>query len=199
MSHPPRFHVLVPAQVRLLLPRDAHPPEGSPQVQWHRSRAAQAAELEGPWMLRVCVRLPLQRGSGVSADLAARWLGAVHLRWLDQMGLHSATPYNGPVQRGWTAFSARNPGDVMIGTRKLCSVAAAASGGHVLLVGSTLLKPPAWGVLGTALGRPKQDLVELHHSSLAASMLLGRRVDAQEWAAKLRSTLQAAIPTRAKT
>jgi hypothetical protein len=194
MTHPPRFQVLVPARVRLLLPQGEPAPAAVQHIQWHRSRAAQAAELEGPWMLRVCVRLPLQPGSGVSADLAARWLGAVHVRWLDQMGLHSASPYKGPVQPAWTAFSARRPGDVVIGTRKVCSVAAAACGGHVILVASTLLQPPAWSVLGAALGRPKQDLVELHDSSLAASMLLGRRVDAENWAAKLRSALQVTMP-----
>ena len=199
MSHPPRFQVLVPARVRLLLPPGEPPPVPAGHLQWHRSRAAQAAELEGPWMLRVCVRLPQQPGSGVSPDLAARWLGAVHLRWLGQMGLGSATAYAGPVQPAWTTFRARSPGDVLIGTRKVCSVAAVACGGHVLLVASTLLRPPAWGVLGTALGRPKQDMLELHDSSIAASMLLGRRVDVEQWAANLRSALQVTIRPEEKT
>ena len=198
MNHPPRFQVLVPLRVRILLPRGDPAPVALKHVQWHRSRAAQAIELEGPWMVRVCVRLPLQPGSGVSADLAARWLGAVHMRWLGEMGLHSAAPYKGPVQPAWTAFRARMPGDVVVGTRKVCSVAAAASGSHVLLVASTLLQPPAWGVLGAAMGRPKEDLLELHDSSLAASMLLGRRVDAEQWAASLRSALQLSIPPGAK-
>jgi hypothetical protein len=190
MSHPPRFQVLVPTRVRLLLPASQPSPAAVQHIQWHRSRAAQAAELEGPWMLRVCVRLPVQPGSGVSALLAARWLGALHVRWLNQMGLGSAAPYTGPVLPAWAAFRARGPGDVVVGTRKVCNVAATASGGQVLLVASTLLQPPAWGVLGMALGRPMQDLVELHDSSLAASMLLGRRVDAAQWAASLRTALQ---------
>ena len=198
MSHPARFQVIVPTRIRLLLPQGEPSPAAEQHVQWHRSRAMQAAELEGPWMLRVCVRLPVQPGSGVSPLLAARWLGAVHVRWLGQMGLGSAAPYKGPVLPAWAAFRARGPGDVVVGTRKVCSVAATASGGHLLLVASTLLKPPAWGVLGAALGRPKQDLLDLHDSALAASMLLGRRVDAEDWAAHLRQALQLTMAPRGR-
>lgn len=193
MAHPPRFQVLVPARARLLLPPGDAPQVGVQQVRWHHSRAARGADLEGPWMLRACVRLPLAPGTGVSAAQAARWVGAVHFRWLCQMGLRSASPYVGPVQPAWAAFSARGPGDVLVGTRKVCHVASAACGGDVLVVASTLLKPPAWSLLGAALGRTQQDLLELHERSLAVSMLLGQRVEAQTWAANLRDALQAAV------
>lgn len=196
MSRRSRCWVLTSAQPRLLLPMGSGAVPGVPGVPWHRSRAVQGAELEGPWMLRAAVRLPLGPRPSKAVVFGARWIGALHLRWLCQMGLQSAAPYAGPVQPSWAAFRARAAGDVLVGSRKVCSVSEVFGRREVLLVASTLLHPPPWATLGAALGRPDREVAELGDGALAASMLLGKRVDAAAWAASLRRLLHLSLGIR---
>lgn len=196
MSHPARCWVCTSPHPRVLLPMGSSLAPCDGGLPWHRSRAAQGAELEGPWMVRAAVRLPLAPRPSKAVVFGARWIGAIHLRWLCQMGLQSAAPYQGPPQPAWAAFRARAPGDVLVGTRKVCSVGEVIGRREVLLVASTLLHPPPWNRLGAALQRPDREVAELGDGALAASMLLGRRVDAAAWTASLRRLLHLSLGVR---
>lgn len=196
MSRVARCWVLTSPHPRVLLPVGGSHVSGEGELPCHRSRAVQGAELDGPWMVRAAVRLPLGPQPSKAVVYGARWIGAIHLRWLCQMGLRSATPYLGPPLPSWAAFRARAPGDVVVGTRKVCSVGEVFGRREVLLVASTLLHPPPWSRLGAALGRSDRDVAELGHGALAASMLLGRQVDAAAWAAHLRRLLHLSLGIR---
>ena len=192
-AHPapkaPRLWVRIAPAPCALVPRDhclAVPRRRLLPVR--RSLAVQGAELDGPWVLRAAVQLPLHDPLFPPPAHGPRWLGAVHARWLGYMGVPAVALYTGRAMRHWASFMARAPGDVVVGERKITSVAEARGGSATLLMASTLLEPPPWTLLCASVGAPVADAALFGESTCVAAALVPS-LDKQAWAAHLRKML----------
>lgn len=194
MTKPAHLWVTTAATARVLMPGDpvggGAPP---PVMPLRHSRAVQAAELAGPWLVRAAVRIPIAPGVVTSALQRGRWMGALHVRWLRYMGIAPATLYEGPPVAHWASFGMRLQGDVLVGPQKITSVAEVRRPDHALVVASTLLHPPPWELLCRAMGMPMHEAGVLDSLSVCASSMLARSVDAQLWAASLRRMLHLSL------
>lgn len=194
MQKPPRVWIAASEAPRVLVPAAASALSRgrSSLVPLHRSTSVQGAELAGPWLLRTAVRLP--RGARLAApgEQACRWLGAVHVRWLNYLGIGAAALHEGRDVVHWASFVARGPGDVVVGPRKITSVTLTRRPNDVLLVAGTLLESAPWPLLCRALGRSEHDAAFLEASAVPATML-AKDVQPQAWAAYLRSMLHLSL------
>lgn len=196
LSKPPRLWVCIAPAARALVPRDHFLTLPRPPVlAVRRSCCVQGAELAGPWLLRSGVRLPLDGVHAPTSPNAGRWMGALHARWLGYMGVEGLSVYEGSPVRHWASFVARAPGDVMLGERKVTSVAAARGGSETLLMASTLLQQPPWPLLCRAVGAPLRDL-ELLDESAGAVASKQASLDVEAWPAQLRRMLHLALALR---
>jgi hypothetical protein len=192
-AKPRRLWVAIAPAPRALVPRDHIfvVPRGGP-LPVHRSACVQGAEPAGPWIVRAGVRLPAGELGGPGQPHGTRWLGALHARWLGYMGLPGVAVYQGRTVRHWASFLARAPGDVVLGERKITSVAEHRCGDAALVVGATLLLVPPWSLFCRAVGAPQRDVPALQEASLAAATLLPM-LDPEAWAAHLRRMLHLSL------
>lgn len=194
MEKPAHLWVTVAPDVRALVPRNgAAWPSSRGGVAIHVSSCCQGAELAGPWLLRAAVRVPVAGADGTSPPDRSRWLGALHVRWLRHMGVRGADVYEGPASSHWCSFGARRAGDVVVGNQKIVSVVELRRAHDVLLVASTLLHPAPWSVLCNVVERPGAEAVAIDDASVCASSVLASTLDAQAWAANLRSMLHLSL------
>lgn len=154
------------------------------------------AVLRGPWMLRGAVRLPreheLLRGGPAQA---ARWLGAVHVKWLRRMGMAHVECYEGPVLEHWSCFAGLVPGEVVMGPQKITGIAQAWRRHDVLLTSGTLLSAVPWSLLCDAMRHNRPfDVVALQARAIDAQQCLGP-LPPQPWAGSLLATLSEALLT----
>lgn len=191
MTKPPRIWIAASPAARVLVPSGTPTARGS-RLPLRRSAGLQGAELAGPWLLRAAVRLPRSPYAGPAGEQACRWLGAVHMRWLHYLGIEAATLHEGRRIAHWASFVARGPGDVVVGPRKITSIAHVRRGGETLLVAGTLLEPPPWELLCRALGRPEQEAAFVDACAVSARSLAGQ-VQPHAWAAYLRSMLHLSL------
>lgn len=192
----PRLWVCIAPAARALVPRDhilALP--RPPLLAVRRSSCVQGAEFAGPWVLRSALRVSLEDPRALAPAQGTRWLGALHARWLGYMGVHGLSVYDGRAVRHWASFVARAPGDVMLGERKVTSVAEARGAGETLLMASTLLQQPPWPLLCRAVGAPLRDLELLDESAGTAATTLATQ-DPELWAAHLRRMLHLSLALR---
>lgn len=190
MTKSSRLWVVCAPHPRVLVAPGERPRPGVPPcLPVHVATCGHGAELAGPWLVRAALRLP----SVADAQQDPRWLGALHVRWLQHMGIAGAALYEGPPVSHWAAAAARGPGDVVVGNRKLTSVCVRRRGEDTLLVAATLLRQPPWVLLCRTLGRPGEEVRRLANASTSAAKFLGAPVDEQRWAASLRTMLHVAV------
>lgn len=193
MQKSPRVWIAASQVARVLVPAGTHVPQASARgVPVQRRACLQGAELAGPWLLRAAVRLPGAGSDALPGRQACLWLGAVHARWLRYLGVGSAALHQGPDVVHWASFVARRPGDVVVGPRKITTIAETRRAGETVVIAGTLLRSPPWRLLCGALGRPEQEAAFLDACAVAANALTDE-VDAQAWGAYLRSMLYLAL------
>jgi len=194
MEKPPRAWALPGGKPAVVLGRSQHALELTRVLPIRRRASGGGAVLAGPWLLRAAVRLPrghvlLQHGPGS----LARWMGRIHLGWLQAHGLHGACLYEDAGQDHWACFAGQSPGEVMVAGRKLTGIAQRWQRAGVLVSAGTLIDPPPWALLCDALGRPASDARELDRASISLSACRGCVVDAPALAESLRTALLLAL------
>lgn len=193
MRKPPHVWVATSQATHVVLPAGVAP--GIPRrsvVPFHLSRCTQGAELAGPWLLRAAVRVPRGEAFAAAGLEGTRWLGALHVRWLHRLGVQSAGLYEGPEVVHWASFAARRRNDVVVGSRKITSIAATPRAHDTLIVADTLVEPAPWLLLCRALGRREQEAALLDARSVAVSARAGPGAP-DVWAAHLRGRLHLAL------
>ena len=190
----PRAWALAGGTPAVVLGRSQHALPVTRVLPIRRRASGGGAVLAGPWLLRAAVRLPrghalLQHGPGS----LARWMGSIHLGWLQDHGLHGACLYEGAGQDHWACFGGRSPGEVLVGGRKLTGIAQRWQRSGVLVSAGTLTDPPPWTSLCDALGRPASDARELDRTTTSLNACRGCVVDAPALAERLRTALVLAL------
>lgn len=178
----------------MVLGRSQHALQVTRVLPIRRRASGGGAVLAGPWLLRAAVRLPrghvlLQHGPGS----LARWMGSIHLGWLQAQGLHGACLYEGTAQDHWACFAGRSTGEVLVAGRKLTGIAQRWQRSGVLVSAGTLIDPPPWALLCEALARPASDAQELACSTTSLSACRPCVVDKRAWAGNLRRALLLAV------
>lgn len=194
MEKPPRAWALAGGKPAIVLGRSQHGLQVVPVLPVRRRASGGGAVLAGPWMLRAAVRLPrdhalVRHGPGT----LARWIGRIHLGWLQAHGLAGAHLHEGPTQEHWACFAGRSAGEVLVGGRKLTGIAQAWQRSSVLATAGTLVYPPPWDALCDALGRPAADAAELMDLTASLGECLEAAVDAAAWARSLKAALLLAL------
>lgn len=194
MTQPPRAWAAVGARPCVVLGRAQHGWRTDGSLPVRRRATGGGAVLCGPWLLRVAVRWPRQHPLLVDGPAAAaRWLGAVHLRWLHTLGLGGAALHTGPVRDHWSCFSGRGPGEVTVGGRKIVGIAQCWQRSSVLLSAGTLLSTPPWELLCASLGRPSDEVPALRRETVALDACLATVPQPSCCARELHRALQAAL------
>lgn len=156
------------------------------------------AVLTGPWLVSASVVLPPGHpwlAGGLLPSYQA--LGQLHTQALQSFGITArAVPpdevrsdRHGRGSVDWACFGSLSPWEVVDAQgRKLVGLAQRRRQTGVLLVAGTLVTPPDWPLLCTAMGRP-QDAASLHQATVSCAELIGRPLLPQELAAHLRQAL----------
>ena len=154
--------------------------------------AGGGAVLVGPWMLSLSVALPADdpRVAGSAVADSYRWLGDVFVAALARHGITAESlprerTASAPLHLAWACFAGLAPWEVVVGHRKLVGFAQRRTRHGVLLVGGALLSPVPWLSMTRALGRPDVEADELAASTIDASEVRGRALDADDLAASL--------------
>lgn len=190
MEKAARAWALAGGKPAIVLGRSQHGLQVVPLLPVRRHASGGGAMLAGPWLLRAAVRLPrshvLLRHGPVSL---ARWMGGIHLGWLQAEGLVGAHLHEGPTLEHWACFAGRSAGEVLLDGRKLTGIAQCWQRAGVLVIAGTLMDPPPWHVLCNALQRPAPDAAHL----LGVTTSLRERLDSSgqgpAWAEGLRTAL----------
>lgn len=162
------------------------------------------AVLTGPWMVSSSVALPLEH-PWVSGRINASYegLGRLYVGLLARLGVAAralapeqvaqADALLGP-KLPWACFGSLASWEVVDagGGRKLVGLAQRRQRSGVLLVAGTLVAPPDWALLCTAMGHA-QDEEAMRRRTVACSQLAPGFVAAPRYAALLREALAEAL------
>lgn len=153
-----------------------------------RRASGGGAVLEGPWLLRVALRVPRDHPLAARGPVAlARWTGGVHADWLQSLGV-PAHVHAGPTSEHWACFGGRGPGEVLVGERKLVGIAQAWHRSFIILQAATLLHPVPWALLCDAFLQPAAAPL-LAAGTTSVEACLGTPLDATCWETSLRGAL----------
>jgi lipoate-protein ligase A len=189
-----RAWVLAGGRPAIILGRSQHLLAAHSELPVRRRASGGGAVLAGPWMLRAAVRLPRDQSLARHGPAAlARWLGDVHLQWLQAQGVPGLELQQGAGERHWACFARLGTGEIGVGGRKLMGVAQVWRRSVVLASAGTLLQVPPWEVLCEALGHPASEAAELAAATVTLAQCAPRQLEPEEWAAALRVKLEAAL------
>lgn len=194
MAKSPRAWAFPGGKPAVVLGRSQHGLHAIPVLPVRRRASGGGAVLTGPWLLRAAVRLPrghvlLRHGPGT----LARWIGRIHLEWLQAHGVAGASLHEGQAEEHWACFAGRSAGEVLVEGCKLTGIAQAWQRHSTLVSAGTLLYPPPWRLLCDALARPPSDAAELARGTASLDECMDSPGDVATRAESLRAALLRAL------
>lgn len=189
-----RAMVLEGGRPAIILGRSQHQLAARSELPVRRRASGGGAVLTGPWLLRAAVLLPRDHPLTRRGPAAlARWLGEVHLQWLQAQGVPGLEMQQGAGERHWACFARLGTGEIGVGGRKLMGVAQVWRRSVVLASAGTLLQVPPWEVLCEALGQPAAEAAELAAATMTLAQCAPQHLAPAQWAGGLRAALATAL------
>jgi lipoate-protein ligase A len=155
------------------------------------------AVLTGPWMLSASIVLPPDHALVSTGTVSSyRWLGVLHAGLLRDLGIAAyavppeevrLVPPAGTLK--WACFGGLSPWEVVVGQRKIVGLAQVRRRTGVLLTSGTLIAPPDWPLLCSALGKDPADAARLRACTTSCADELGTPLLAAVLAERLHHTL----------